>query len=306
MKTPVLFLVFNRPDVTARVFEAVREARPERLFVAADGARADRPGEAELCAQTRAIATAIDWPCELVTLFRDENLGCRRAVSGAISWFFEHVEDGIILEDDCVPDHSFFPYCTELLARYRDDARVMCITGDNSLGGHAATRDSYSFTSFPLIWGWATWRRAWAAYDFERFQSSDYERVVGGISRDPRFVERASRNFRKTASGEIDSWGFVWSFCAMAEGGLTCIPRVNLIQNIGFGNEATHTTDDTHPRANVAANRLDVPLVHPRDICRDPMHDDAALQAMFGVQPLPNGVYKMARRWQRLKQKAGL
>jgi len=123
MISPVLFLIFNRPDTTTRVFEAIRAARPERLYVAADGPRMTREGEAERCAEARRIATAVDWPCEVKTLFRETNLGCRAAVSGAITWFFEHEEEGIILEDDCLPDPSFFPYCTELLAHYRDTGR---------------------------------------------------------------------------------------------------------------------------------------------------------------------------------------
>lgn len=306
MDTPVLFLVFNRPDVTAKVFEAIRQARPARLFVAADGPRKDRPGEAEICEKTREVATQIDWPCELVTLFRDENLGCRRAVSGAISWFFEHVEEGIILEDDCEPDPSFFSYCEELLARYRDDSRIMCITGDNSLLPQPDAKDSYSYTSFPLIWGWATWRRAWQFYDFEAFATSDFERVARSISVDPRFVRKATDNFRGTASGKIDSWGFVWAFCAMAQGGLTCVPKVNLIRNIGFGDGATHTTEQNHPRADVTTDRLGMPLIHPRYVCRDPLLDGAGLQLMYGATPLPDAAYKMVRRWQRLKKKLGL
>ena len=306
MDIPVLFLVFNRPDVTARVFKAIREAKPKRLFVAADGPRPDRTGEALLCSQTREIATKVDWPCELTTFFRDENLGCRRAVSSAITWFFEHVEEGIILEDDCQPDASFFPYCSELLERYRDDKRIMCITGDNSLLPQPDAADAYSYTSFPLIWGWATWRRAWQFYDFDQFAASDFERVARSISLDPRFVKKATDNFRGTASGDIDSWGFVWAFCAMAQGGLTCVPKVNLIRNIGFGEGATHTTENSHPRANLATQSLDFPLRHPLYVCRDPLLDGAGLDLMYGAVPLPNAAYKMARRWHRLRKKLGL
>jgi hypothetical protein len=306
MDAPVLFLVFNRPDVTKSVFEGIRQAQPKRLFVAADGPRENKPGEAGLCAKTRSIATQVDWPCEVTTLFRDENLGCRQAVSGAISWFFEHVEEGIILEDDCLPDASFFPYCENLLERYRDDTRIMCITGDNSLLPQPDLNESYSFTTFPLIWGWATWRRAWKHYDFDEFASSDHERVVRGISQDPRFVRKSVDNFQGTASGSIDSWGFVWSFCTLAQSGMTCVPRVNLIRNIGFGSGATHTTDDTHPRANLSTGTVQLPLSHPQHVCRDALVDGAALEAMYDAPPIPDVAYKMVRRWSRLKKKMGL
>jgi hypothetical protein len=296
-------LVFNRPNVTKRVFESIRQARPQRLFVAADGPRRNSVDDGSLIAQARSIATNVDWPCELMTLFRDENLGCRLAVSGAISWFFEHVEEGIILEDDCLPDTSFFPYCEELLERYRNDTRIMCITGDNSLSPQPDLHESYSFATFPMIWGWATWRRAWQHYDFDVFSNSDFERVVRGINQDPRFVKRSVDNFRGTASGRIDSWGYVWSFCTLAQGGMTCLPRVNLIRNIGFGDGATHTVDYEHPRANLTTDSLQFPLSHPLHVCRDPHIDEAALEVMYGVPPIPDIAYKFARRWHRLKKK---
>src|SRR5690349_2048344 len=131
MKSAILFLVFNRPETTARVFEAIRAAQPPRLYVAADGPRASRIGESERCDLTRRIASAVDWPCDITTLFRAANLGCKNAVSSAISWFFEHEEEGVILEDDCLPDPSFFRYCDELLAHYRDDTRIGLISGNN-------------------------------------------------------------------------------------------------------------------------------------------------------------------------------
>lgn len=162
---PVLFLVFNRAHTTVRVFEAIRQARPARLYVAADGPRPVREGEAERCAEVRRIATNVDWDCEVHTLFRDENLGCRHAVSSAITWFFVYEEEGIILEDDCIPNQSFFLYCAELLERYRDDERIMCITGDNFQKTMEGYPFGYYFYIYNHCWGWASWRRAWSHYD---------------------------------------------------------------------------------------------------------------------------------------------
>jgi hypothetical protein len=172
-KSAVLFLVFSRPHLTAQVMATIRAAQPKRLYVAADGPR-KRPGEDELCNEARRIATEVDWPCEVRTLFRDTNLGCRVGVSTAMDWFFEHEKEGIILEDDCVPSQSFFPYCAELLDRYRDDARIMCISGDNPRARPVQRRESYVFSRYPLIWGWATWQRAWRLYDATRSSWPEY------------------------------------------------------------------------------------------------------------------------------------
>ena len=165
MKTPVLFLVFNRPDTTKQVFEAIRQAQPPRLYIASDGHRSDREGEWEKVKTVRDyVVNNIDWDCEVKTLFREKNLGCRIAVSTAISWFFENEEQGIILEDDCFPDQSFFPFCEELLWKYQDDKRIMMITGTNSLGTWKSELQSYHFSIYGSIWGWATWKRAWNLY----------------------------------------------------------------------------------------------------------------------------------------------
>jgi len=167
LKTPVLFLVFNRPDTTRRVFEAIRAARPARLFLVADGPRERQPDDKEKCERVRYIATDIDWDCEVKTLFRKENLGCKNGVSSAIDWFFSHVDEGIILEDDCLPTESFFWFCEELLRRYRNDSRVMQICGSNFLRGWQRNNDSYYFSGYGPIWGWASWRRAWIYYDVD-------------------------------------------------------------------------------------------------------------------------------------------
>lgn len=165
--TPILFLIFNRPDTTRIVFKRIREIRPSKLYVAADAPRANKLGEAELCMETRAIIKDIDWPCELKTLFRDENLGCKLSVSGALDWFFENEECGIILEDDCLPDLTFFSFCKELLERYKDDDRIGHIGGNCFLPGQIAKELSYDFCSITHIWGWATWRRVWKNMDVQ-------------------------------------------------------------------------------------------------------------------------------------------
>jgi len=167
LKVPVLFLIFNRSDTTQLVFNEIRKAQPAQLFIAADGPRKDRPEDIENCRKVREIIRQVDWDCSVSTLFRDENLGCKRGVSSAIDWFFSHVDEGIILEDDCVPDPSFFPFCQELLERYRDDERIMVISGDNLQFGRRKSQYSYYFSRCFHLWGWATWKRAWDNYDIK-------------------------------------------------------------------------------------------------------------------------------------------
>ena len=165
--TPILFMIFNRPDTTARVFERIRGIKPSRLFVSADGPRLQKPDEAEQCIQARAVIQKIDWECEVKTKFSDKNQGCKMGVNSAINWFFEHVDEGIILEDDCLPDISFFPFCQTLLELYRNDERIMHIGGSNFQDGKLRDDGSYFFSGINHIWGWATWKRAWKQYDVQ-------------------------------------------------------------------------------------------------------------------------------------------
>lgn len=266
IRSPLLFLVFNRPDTTERVFEAIRKARPTRLYVAADGPRASRPTESERCDTVRRIATAVDWPCEVQTLFRAENLGCKRAVSSGITWFFEHEPEGIILEDDCVPDPSFFSYCDELLERYRADPRVMCVSGDNFVSSVWKPTETYYFSKFVHIWGWASWRRAWDLYDVDirNWQAQDkaalLERWMPG-ERSAQALWRAC--FDGVASGQIDTWDYQWVYTCWQHGGLSAMPAVNLISNIGFGPGATHTVSPESKLARLPVEPLPAPYLHP-------------------------------------------
>jgi hypothetical protein len=246
LKTAVLFLVFNRADTTAQVFQAIRNAKPPRLYVAADGPREDRVGEAEHIAKVRQISTAVDWPCELKTLFRENNLGCKYAVSGAITWFFEQEEQGIILEDDCLPSQSFFWFCEELLERHKNDERIFIISGYNKQGEWRPDDFDYFFSFLGGIWGWASWRRAWKYYDgemsaLENMRAADaFVQQMGhrlGRLRERQFASA----IKKIESGEMNTWAFPWGLSRNAHGGLACVPSRSLIRNIGFGQDATHT-----------------------------------------------------------------
>ncbi|HKW37211.1 MAG TPA: glycosyltransferase family 2 protein [Burkholderiales bacterium] len=267
MRSAILFLVFNRPDTTREVLDAIRAARPPRLYVAADGPRADRPGEAQRCAEVRRIAKNVDWPCEVQTLFRDQNLGCNRGCASGISWFFENEEEGIILEDDVVPLPSFFPYCDELLERYRDDERVAMISGCNTISRRFASKESYFFSRYSLFWGWASWRRAWGRHDVA-MKGWPAWRDQGGLAKlsgGNRLFEAYWRhNFDAAHSGTIDTWDHQWTFSCWKMGRLSIIPARNQTLNLGFRSDATHTTTWTPSYVSESAPEpLDFPLVHP-------------------------------------------
>jgi hypothetical protein len=260
---PVLFLIFNRPEMTQRVFASIREASPAKLFIAADGPRNDKPNEAEICEQTRRIIKTIDWDCNVATLFREKNLGCKNAVSSAIDWFFTHVEEGIILEDDCLPSQSFFPYCQELLERYRNDTRIMQICGSNFL--KTSLDESYYFSKYGPIWGWATWRRAWKYYDVDmaHWMIVKQKRLHYDFCFDEDEIRAREEIFDKIYAGNIDTWDYQWVFTKLIHNGLSITPKENLISNIGFSEEATHTTNKGDKRENLERKELEFPLVHP-------------------------------------------
>ena len=241
LNTAVLFLVFNRLDVTKQVFEAIREARPPRLYIAADGAREDKNGEAEKVKDVRSlIMKNIDWACDVKTLFREDNLGCKMAVSGAIDWFFENEEQGIILEDDCLPSQSFFWFCEDLLVRYKNDMRVGQISGDNFQKGIRRGEADYYFSTYNHIWGWASWANRWEKYDvnLDTIKNSHFIEVLFDNKKTINYWKEIFFTMKKKS---IDTWDYQWTFTLWNNDQLTILPNVNLIQNIGFGKNATHT-----------------------------------------------------------------
>lgn len=270
LDTPVALLTFNRPEATARVFAEVARARPTRLLVVADGPRPDRPGEAEKCAAARAVIERVDWPCEVLTCYSDTNLGCRRRVSSGLDWVFSTVEEAIILEDDCLPHPTFFRFCEELLHRYRDDVRIAQVSGDNFQFGRHCTSDSYYFSRYTHIWGWATWRRAWRHYDVDMkawpaLRDTNYLREWLG---DARTARDWAGLFDAAHGGKIDTWDYQWTFACWSRKALTILPAKNLVSNIGFGTDATHTKGSS-PFADLSAEPMPFPLRHPAGVVRN-------------------------------------
>ena len=292
--TPVLFVVFNRPDTTAAVFNRIRDIKPERLFLAADGPREGVAGEKERCKEVRRIIEKVEWDCDVKTLFRTKNMGCARAVSHAITWFFNQVPEGIILEDDCLPDVSFFWYCRELLQKYRTTDRVKLIGGNNYQNGRRRGPGSYYFSRYPETWGWASWRRAWEHFNFEM---NDLEETLAtptmvnlfGSSRERQYW---FRQFRQTAKGEMNAWDYQFTYAILKAGGIAVSPQVNLVENIGLYNHPTHVSL-RDSRKSVRPQRLHFPLIHP------PMVVDEAADRYTHAQ-----IYSRSpgRLWRLLKE----
>jgi len=312
---PILFIIFNRPDITKRGFEAIRNIRPARLYVLADGPRKNRPDDIEKCKKSRDyVMSHIDWPCSIVTLFRDENLGCKGSVSAGLTWFFQQVEEGIVLEDDDVPDPSFFRYCKELLEKFRDDERVMCIDGTSVQDQNPNFRnaDSYYFSRIPMGWGWASWKRAWKTYDVTM---RAWPALCESGSLKKRFAnagayERFAHSWDDYLAGTTDSYDGQWVFACVANDGLCIAPCRNLVTNIGFGEDATHTSTTKNSRwANLPTFPVQFPMKHPTKVAIDHKADAFLYRHFFGIdkklrhqitRPIKNtfpGLYKNIKRF---------
>ena len=280
----VVLLVFNRPEHTRRMLAALREVRPARIFIVADGPRPGMADDPARCAEVRRLLeTGIDWPADVQRDFAGENMGLRQRVASGLDWAFSQVGEAIVLEDDCVADPSFFRYCAELLDRYRDEPRVGAITGDNFQPAGFAPGASYYFSRYPHCWGWATWRRAWNCYDdaMVRWPELRDRGWLAELFTVPGEANYWREIFDQTWSRSRNSWASAWTFACWSNSLLTAIPRVNLVENIGFDAEGTHTKADAPWRGRFAARSLEFPLRAPAVIARDLDADDYTQRYIF-------------------------
>ena len=285
LNTPILFLIFNRPHTTQRVFDRIREIQPKRLYVAADGARTHKAGEKERCEQTRAIIKQVDWPCEVKTLFRQENLGCQQAIYQGISWFFEQEEMGIILEDDCLTDLSFFPFCEELLLRYKDDERIGHIGALAQVPDLVAPDLSYDFCSIANIWGWASWRRVWKDVDLD-FPFWKQEKARRSFLFCNKMEEAYFSSYLPDALNKrngMNTWDTQYYCSLRLQHRLSIYPAVNLVENIGLGDpNATHTAQGVNNKfSHIYSHSLEFPLRHPRYILCNKTIDQKVVRHTF-------------------------
>jgi len=284
--TPVLFLIFNRPDTTKQVFEKIRQIKPTKLYVAADAARENLPGEIKLCEETRSIIDQLDWPCELKTLYREKNLGCKIAVSEAITWFFSQEEYGIILEDDCLPDLTFFNFCEELLIKYKNDDRIGHIGGNNFLPGFINSQLSYDFCSFSHIWGWATWRRVWKNFNinfpfWEEFKNDKKRQFIFNNYREKIYFSSFISD-SLNGKNNINAWDTQYLFTLRTQSQLSIYPSMNLVSNIGLNDkEATHTKTKNSKKLYFPTSSILFPLQHPKYIISNIKLDKAIVRNNF-------------------------
>ncbi|MGN7383825.1 glycosyltransferase family 2 protein [Paenibacillus sp. SAFN-117] len=284
LTVPVVLFIFKRPDVTEQVFNAIRSARPTKLFLIADGPRPDQPGEAELCSATRAVVSRVDWPCEVSTLFSPVNLGLNQRITSGLNWVFSQVEEAIILEDDCLPHPTFFPFCQELLNRYRNDERIMMISGNNFQKGRGRLEASYYFSRLFHIWGWATWRRAWNHYDDSLRLWPEISRNgwLQSVTSDPNAIRFFHKMYQDHLDGKhVLSWDYKWNLSCWLQNGLSVMPNANLVTNIGFGRSSTYAHDADSALAHLPLVPMSFPLVHPPFIMADSQADQYTMEQQF-------------------------
>tara|TARA_B100001971_G_scaffold60629_1_gene55662 strand:+ start:9373 stop:10290 length:918 start_codon:yes stop_codon:yes gene_type:complete len=282
--------MFNRPDLAEQVFGCIREAAPPKLYLAVDGPRAGRENEAIAVAECRAIQESVDWPCEVYTLFSEVNQGCGAGVRAAIDWFFSCEEAGIILEDDCKPHPSFFRFCEEMLDRYKDDTRVFSVGGFCELDSECFANCSYQFSIYNLIWGWASWRRAWQCHNFKT--KAMEEALQGDWLLSHVASGEAAAYWRKhissALSGDVDTWDFQWRLAIWMNDGLSIVPSSNLIENIGFDTRSTHTAHPDKRYYGFGAIGIDFPLIHPETVERSRLLDETLDKQRFRIGvPVP-------------------
>jgi hypothetical protein len=299
LKTPVAIFGFNRPEMIKRVFERVREAKPVQILIILDGPRLNVAKDKEKCNKVKDIFSQIDWPCEVKRNYADTNMGCKTRMETGISWVFEQVEEAILLEDDCLPEQSFFQYCSDLLVKYRDDMRVGMIAGHTQyLGSNMAKCYSYYFDTLPHIWGWATWKRAWKKNDIEMvtWPVLKQQNMMKKKFLKPRYAEFWTNVMDATHEGKLNTWDSAWALTMFRENFLCIHPNCNLISNIGFGGESTHTKYAQSPWSNLPTKALVFPLIHPLSMNPDFEIEKRVMETLYA----PSLLNKILKRLSRI------
>lgn len=293
MNIPVLIIIFNRPETTSRLLKQLELAKPPRLYIAADGPRENKTGEKELCEETRRMATTIDWPCEVKTLFREKNIGVDPGVESAVDWFFTNEESGIILEDDCIPHPDFLKFSSVLLEKYRNDEKIMMISGNNFQDGVMRGNGSYYFSRYSNTWGWATWKRAWQKYDkdMQGLPSFISENKIENILKEKQQKKYWLSFFKKLYNKKYGFWDAKWLFAIWNNSGICITPNLNLNTNIGFGKDATHTQGESI-KFSVKSHPLEE-IKHPDSNEIDTEADNYLFNKIYKVSLFKKIIYKL-------------
>jgi hypothetical protein len=295
INTPVVILIFNRPELTKQVFERIRQIKPKTFLVIADGPRLEKIGESEKCQNAREITEDIDWNCEVFRNYSDINLGCGLRVSSGLDWVFNNVDRAIILEDDCLPNSDFFRFCEELLEIYKDDEKITMISGMNYCSDIYRDIPSYCFSCLPGIWGWATWKRAWKIYDYDMklFPKCSQSNYLDHIFNNINYQKYWNQVFKRIFDVDCKfTWDYQWLFAQWIHGGLAIVPNVNLVSNIGHGSDATHTKKKSKI-SNLPTAKITFPLTHPLIKSRNLVKDDIIQRRFFSR----NMVYQWLKKF---------
>lgn len=275
-RSPIIFCIFNRPELTRRVFEAIRNAQPSELYIIADGPRPHKPGELEYCETTRRIVRNIDWPCTVDYDFSETNLGCRDRIHTGISSAFRKYEFAIILEDDCLPSVDFFRFTDTIRERYEADPNVRHISGSAFVRPHHP-RQCYYRSLYPSIWGWATWKRVWESFDLEMRQWPELKKNIEADHPNSLVHQRFCKHLEKAYLGKVNSWGYPYCAHILHSKGDSITPLYNLVKNIGFGEAATHTSNPESAQANLPLDPLPMKIIGPSSARIDAYYSDIQL-----------------------------
>lgn len=294
--SPVGIVIFKREDKARKLYEILKQVKPTQLFIIADGPR--YPDEEKQCMQTRAVFDSIEWNCKVYRNYSEYNLGCCIRPYTGFNWVFENVERAILLEDDCVPSVDFFRFCDELLEKYKDDTRVMQICGTNLLGKWDCMGDSYFFVQWASCWGWASWARAWKLFDIN-MKAWDHQRVKQLVKQrlGKRVYDIRKQVFdeHKDHLNDITAWDHQWSFARTINSGLSITPSVNLVTNIGFGNDATHTNDMSE--TSIPIYKMKFPLSHPKCILPDTQFDIEMTKLVYNARTIPDKILRKVKKY---------
>ena len=304
--TPILFLVFNRPEKTQIIFDIIKKLKPKKLYISADGPRKNRIKDNLLCDQVRSIVKKINWDCEQKIKFNNTNLGCKINVIESIDWFFSNVEEGIILEDDCVPSESFFYFCEELLSKYKNNEKIMQINGFNSgLNSYLDTDDSYYFSKLNTTWGWATWRRAWQKFDYnlESYIEFKQKGKIKEFYKDKGISKWMEKYLDKTFNKEDNIWSINWAFSILKNSGLCITPNINLIENIGFDKQSTSGKTEIFNEWQETKSFEIQSITHPREIEHNLKLDRLVFNIIKKIDPRASKFYYLINLTKKIFKK---
>lgn len=289
---PIGFFTFNRLDTAIEVFNRIREIKPQKLYLVSDGPRDNKEGENLKVREVRDyIESHIDWPCEVKKNYALKNMGCRNRMASGITWLFENEEMAIILEDDVKPGLDFFWFEKEMLERYKDDKRIMMVSGYKYLNQYPIN-ESYTFSNHSVIWGWGTWRRAWENYDVD-IKSWPQRKKDGSLRKKFNFLgyKVRSHHFDSVYNHILDTWDYQWGYTVYEKNGLCIVPKVNMIENLGFNrDDATNTKGKTS--LDFTVSKMVFPLTHPAKIEANTDYDRSFLELRWGIKAMIKKVMK--------------